>query len=93
MEWVVERVDEAYRRPLPTVLGTRGRPGQRRATSGSAGILPAMKRAKKMRAPAQARNPVARALVTRRGGAHQKSNRAQRKAQNDALRSAKLDEH
>lgn len=52
-----------------------------------------MKRAKKLRAPAQARNPVARALVTRRGGAHQKSNRAQRKAQNDALRSAKLDEH
>lgn len=49
--------------------------------------LPPMKRAKKLRAP-KPRNPVARALIGKRGGAHRKSNRAQRKAQNDALRAA-----
>ncbi|MBM3395091.1 MAG: hypothetical protein FJY37_10730 [Betaproteobacteria bacterium] len=44
-----------------------------------------MKRAKKLRAAYKPRNPVARALVTRRGGAHRKSAGALRKAQKDAF--------
>jgi len=51
-----------------------------------------MKRAKKLRAASKPRNPVARALVTRRGGAHRKSTGALRKAQKDALRGGRLDE-
>ncbi len=50
-----------------------------------------MKRAKKRNLP-KLRNPVARALPARKGGPHGKSTRALRKAANDALRAAKLNE-
>jgi len=44
-----------------------------------------LKRAKKLKPP-KLRNPVARILHTRKGGAHGKSTRALRKAAKEALR-------